>query len=146
MSVYDDTKVCLLCTDDESSMAQLDGIIASKGWKIVAAFSDADALSLLKSRNWEAVVLDGQLFGASYVREFRDWEQQNRINRQRNLYLMIEGFDSSLQTSNSVAPITLPPGFDGAVGKPVKAEEMESLLRLAEEPCKFEAEDFIITD
>jgi CheY-like chemotaxis protein/GAF domain-containing protein len=145
MSVYDDTKVCLLCAD-ESSLAQLDGIITCKGWKIVAASSDADALSLLKSRNWEAVVLDGQLFGASCVREFRDWEQQNRIYRQRNLYLMTTGFDSFLQTSNSVAMITLPPGFDGAVGKPVKAEEIEALLRLAEEPCKFEAEDFIITE
>jgi CheY-like chemotaxis protein/GAF domain-containing protein len=142
MSVHDDTKVCLLCTD-ESSMAQLDGIITCKGWKIVAASSDADALSLLKSRNWEAVVLDGQLFGASCVREFRIWEQQNRIYRQRNLYLMATGFDSFLQTSNSVAMITLPPGFDGAVGKPVKAEEIEALLQLAKEPCKFEAEDFI---
>lgn len=146
MNVYDDTKVCLLCTD-ESSMAQLDGIISCKGWKIVAAFSDADALSLLKSRNWKAVVLDGQLFGASYVCEFRDWEQQNRIYRQQNLYLMSTGFDSSLQTSNSVTLATfLPPGFDGALAKPVKAEEIEALLRLAEEPCEFEAEDFIVTD
>jgi CheY-like chemotaxis protein len=145
MSDYDDTKVCLLCTD-ESSMAQLEGIIASKGWKTVAAFSAADALSQLKCRNWEAVVLDGQLFGASCVRQFRDWEQLNRIRRQRNLYLMSTGFESSLQTSDSVGLVTLPPGFDGAVGKPVKAEEIEAILRLAEEPSTVEAEDIIVTD
>jgi CheY-like chemotaxis protein len=143
LTPYDDQKVCLLVTD-ESNSSRLAGIVVSKGWKSVAA-SDADALSLLKSRNWDAVVLDGGLSAVSCVRQFRDWEQQNRIHRQRNIYLMSTGFNSLLQNWHSVALVQLPPGFDGVVGKPAKTDEVEKLLRKAEEPCTFEAEDIIIT-
>jgi hypothetical protein len=94
-------------------MAQLNGIITCKGWKIVAASSNADALSLLKSRNWEAVVLDGQLFGASCVCRGSGLEQQNRIaaNDLSDDYQ----FDSLLQTPNSVCYGYLAIGFSMAL-------------------------------
>jgi CheY-like chemotaxis protein len=144
MGEFDKRRACLICTD-ESDLGRLREITENQGWKAVVSSTYADALSHLKSRNWDAVVLDGELAVVSFVNQFRDWEEQNRVHRQRNLYLMSTGFELVPNGSDLAALVQVPPGFDGAVGKPANSDMIAALLRKAEDMRVFGAEAIVVS-
>lgn len=137
---------CLIATDVLTQLA-VAGTMKQHGWETGLASSKTQLLDKLRSRNWDAVFLDGDLpdlSAATSLQEFREWESYNRIHRQRNLFLLSAGFESGLQSSNPLSLVELPPGIDGVIGKPAKSKELEAVLKTAKKVPAFKAEDIVI--
>mmetsp|Transcript_23736 Transcript_23736/g.34605 ORF Transcript_23736/g.34605 Transcript_23736/m.34605 type:complete len:962 (-) Transcript_23736:631-3516(-) len=127
--------VCLVADDSKTVAKLLVRVIESRGWKVSMVHNGEDALRLLKMRNWDAVFLDDQmpcLTGMRCVDRFRKWEAQNRVARQNNILLLSANYLASRDADAGLkGSVKYPPGFDGAMGKPVKAEEVSRWLDLA---------------
>ena len=102
-----------------------------------------DALRLMKMRNWDAILLDEELpilETTHCVSRFREWEERNRVNRQRNIVLLSASCVSMVIGSKSM--VQLPFGFDCSLGKPIRIKEFEYIMSQAER-C---ATDFGVRD
>eukprot|EP00980_Cylindrotheca_fusiformis_P004055 scaffold880_cov132-Cylindrotheca_fusiformis.AAC.51 len=134
-SGYDVIRVCLLATAEESSTSTLaDRISRMVGWKAVAVSDGEAALRLLQMRNWDAVLLDDELPGltsSQCISHFREWEQKNRVNKQKNVLQISSSFIPTQMESSS--SMQLPAGFDGALGKPVSFKVLQSFLLQTQE-------------
>ena len=123
-------KVCLIVEEGDGIASVAEKVAEENGWKSVAVHNGESALRLLQMRNWDAVLIDDGLQGLTscmVMEHFREWEKKNRVNRQKNVYLVNSSFiPTSLATSSTVQ---LPSGFDGAIGKPVSAKGFKDFLK-----------------
>jgi CheY-like chemotaxis protein len=108
----------------------VDNVIEAHGWKSLLVHDGEAGLRLLQMRNWDVVLIDDALPGLSscmVMEFFREWETNNRVNRQKHVYQVSSSFiPSHLDTSST---ILLPSGFNGALGKPVSASILKQLLQ-----------------
>jgi CheY-like chemotaxis protein/signal transduction histidine kinase len=125
---------CLIAAEEETSdTLSAEKAAENKGWKTVVVHSGEDALRLLKMRNWDAVLLDENLpmLGSSQcIARFREWEEKNRVTRQRNVLLASPSRVSFACGSKSM--VQLPFGFNRSLGKPVRVKELEDIFGQAE--------------
>lgn len=125
--------VCLIAEDSSAAVnVSMKNDIERAGWQAVYVNDGEDALRLLKMRNWDVVLLDeemSRLNGARCVARFREWERENRVARQHQVYLMSSNYvplpDGAITTAS------FPTGFDGALGKPVLRRDLHTVLDLA---------------
>lgn len=120
------TKSCLMATARDESASTAKKMI-SAGWQITIADDGLRALESLKSRNWDAVILDDhlpRLTGNECVEEFRAWESQNRVNRQDNLFIVC----TDVVLANTETKMMAPAGFDGAVDSRMSWSQLESMM------------------
>lgn len=118
--------VCLVASLDFGD--RIANIFDSNGWKCEVVRDCGGAMKSLKSRNWDAVLLDESLLPTSASHctgEFRQWESGNRVNRQNNLFLLC-----SMCATNSDESVVVqaPPGFDGAICRLLRWDEFETLV------------------
>ena len=82
-------KACLLfCLPfPSSSILILQHCMISHGWDTTFVSRDNEALKSLQTRNWDAVLIQDNI-PMSFIASFRSWELANRVNRQRNVFLV----------------------------------------------------------
>jgi CheY-like chemotaxis protein len=118
--------VCLIASLDFGD--SIANIFESNGWKCEVVRDCGGAMKHLKMRNWDAVLLDEDLLPTSAshcTTEFRRWEAGNRVNRQKNLFILC----SMCATDNDESVVVqAPSGFDGAISKRLCWDAFESLL------------------
>jgi CheY-like chemotaxis protein/signal transduction histidine kinase len=105
-------------------------VLESNGWKVVVVHDGKDALRLLQMRNWDVVLLDDDIPSLPSIRcmaEFREWEAKNRVNEQRNVFLVCDGDIPDPGDSSSV--VQPPCGFNGVLRKPVVWNELNYLIQ-----------------
>lgn len=123
--------VCLVASDLPSTQPNpLKQELQSHGWKVVAVNDGTDCLRLLQMRNWDVVLIEDelpQLPGASCILAFREWEGKNRVNRQRNVFLVCEGDIPS--PVNKLSLVQPPEGCNGVLGRPVPWKDLQFLLQ-----------------
>jgi CheY-like chemotaxis protein len=123
--------VCLVGIDKakEQTRKAIEEAISKQGWQAAIVHDGEEALRMMRMRNWDMVILDEDLpmlQCSECVSKFREWEDKNRICRQRNIALLnASGFST---TAGSESSIQLPPGFDLALAKPVRPHEIEYLM------------------
>ena len=121
------TPLCLVAEDSQSIRQTMVKCISMNGWRSILVNNGEDALELMKKRSYDAVFLDdnmAKMSGTTCVHEFREWEAKNRVARQRCVYLISGSYTPKKHS-------ILPPGFDGAIGKPIKSQELSDLLDAA---------------
>jgi CheY-like chemotaxis protein/signal transduction histidine kinase len=122
-------KVCLIVEEGSAISSVAEKVVEENGWKSIVVHNGESALRLLQMRNWDAVLIDDELPGLTscmVMEHFREWENKNRVNRQKNVFQVNSSFiPSHLETSSSVQ---LPPGFDGAFGKPLSTKTLKQFL------------------
>jgi CheY-like chemotaxis protein len=130
----DDTEpsgpVCLIGEDSSNVSKTMAKIIESKLWNTVVVNDGEDVLRLLKMRNWDAVFLGEEMHrldGIRVIERFREWENENRVARQRNVFLISASLVPTPDPGGSVSA-AYPAGFDGALGKPVLPVDVVKLL------------------
>ena len=126
--------VCLMAADKPSRRSnQVLLKMEQNGWKVVLVNDGNEALRLLKMRNWDAVLIEDELpllVGAACMENFREWEEHNRINKQRNTFLVCnETIPSPSDTSAIIQP---PTGFDYSVNRPLVWADLDFLLNKSE--------------
>jgi DNA-binding response OmpR family regulator len=119
--------VCLVASSDfKDSMAK---VFESNGWTCAIARDCGSAMKLLKMRNWDAVLLDEGLLPTSAsncAREFRQWEAENRVNRQNNMFMLCSMCETS---SDGSVVVQAPWGFDGALSRQMCWNDFETLVQ-----------------
>jgi len=137
-------EACLIATD-ASMEHTVTNTVEESGWMPVTASSKSELLDKLRSRNWDAVLLDGDVPDFSTcVQEFREWESCNRVRKQRNLFMLSSGFDDIAPSALSL--LELPSGVDGVIGKPTTSLEVKKMLksaRCAGDSLSFTADDIV---
>jgi CheY-like chemotaxis protein len=123
--------VCLIATDRPSKTpSEALTSLEAQGWEVVVVCDGIDALRLLQTRNWNAVLIDEDLpllSGRGCISKFRDWETQNRVNRQQNIFIVVDlDIPSPLDGTSLVQP---PYGFDFVLRKPVMWNDMKHFLQ-----------------
>lgn len=116
-------KDCLVITKD-GSLITMRNTSSEIGWRLFISSRPDDTLDLLKARNWKAVLVDPTFTAVdvlSLVDTFRDWENGNRVRKQKNFFIVGEGIADGTrrQICNKV---------DGFASKPRNIEELERLL------------------
>jgi CheY-like chemotaxis protein/signal transduction histidine kinase len=128
-------RCCLIAADNTTSdIAAIERAAKKKGWKPVVVHNGEDALRLLKIRNWDVVLLDEELpvlASSQCIFRFREWEEKNRVTRQKNVVLVSTSVVDNACGSESV--VQLPFGFDAALAKPIRATQLDNVLLLAEQ-------------
>lgn len=118
-----DQPICLLVEDSTSIAKAMVNCIKRQNWQVFLVQDGKSALELLKSRTWDAILMDDQLpniSGSSCVAKFREWEEENHMPRQKNLFLC-----SADVHHDDVLPVQ---GFDGYLYKPVQMPKLISIL------------------
>ena len=123
--------VCLVGIDreKEETAKSIEACISKNGWKAAIVHDGEEALKLMRMRNWDLVILDEDLptlQSTECVAKFREWEDKNRVCRQRNIVLLNASGLST--TSRTESLIQLPHGFDLSLAKPVRPCELEYLM------------------
>jgi CheY-like chemotaxis protein len=98
--------ICLVGEDTSSVIKSMAMIMESKLWNPVFVKDGEDALRLLKMRRWDAVFLDDEmplLNGIRVVERFRQWENEHRVARQKNVFLISESIVPTPTPGNSVS-------------------------------------------
>ena len=116
------TKSVLLIDDMLSILLQLTRIMQKAKIKVTTARSGEDALEILYRESFSVVFCDIHmpgLTGLEVVRQFRDWEKNNRRYRQR-MYALT----GDIHKDESY----LAAGFDGTVSKNSNKEEILSFV------------------
>lgn len=125
-------KVCLIVEEGMIISDIVKKVADENGWKSTVVHNGETALRLLQMRNWDAVLLDEELPGMTscqVIEFFRDWENKNRVNRQKNVFQVNSSFiPLGLESSLSSSSIQLPSGFDGALGKPLSSKVLKDFL------------------
>jgi CheY-like chemotaxis protein len=123
-------RVCLVATDRPTKLSnEIVPRLESNNWQVVVVHSGSDALRLLKMRNWDLILMDDFLPetpGDMCVAQFRSWEADSRVNRQKNVFLVTE-FDVPAPYDKT-AIVQPPNGFDGVVHKPIAWRDIKYLL------------------
>ena len=133
-------QVCLIATDRPTQQPH-DVLrkLEFNGWKAVVVHDGQEALRLLRMRNWNAVLIDDDLpmiSGAKCMIDFRQWEERNRVNRQKNVFFVCSyPVPSPFEESSVVQP---PFGFDGVLGKPVSWDDMQCLVQKKKDASNME--------
>ena len=81
--------MCLIA--EPASNIVMKDAVERLGWHAVHVHDGEDALRLMKMRNWDAVFVENEISrlpGTGCVARFRDWEGENRIARQNNVFLL----------------------------------------------------------
>lgn len=124
---------CLIAVAKATAATDLvEKAAGEKGWKTVVVRNGEDALRLMKMRNWDVILLDEELpvlATTQCVARFRAWEDNNRVNRQRNVVLLSASCVSMVIGSKSM--VQLPFGFDCSLGKPIRTNEFEYIMTQA---------------
>mmetsp|Transcript_3155 Transcript_3155/g.7199 ORF Transcript_3155/g.7199 Transcript_3155/m.7199 type:complete len:889 (-) Transcript_3155:1880-4546(-) len=108
-------------TSENEHVKLMQEVIKSTGWQTATASNDGEAITWLKMRTWDLVLVD-EAFDA-LIREFRDWESKKRSTRQNQMIMMSEN------TRDQIEPNTKhPPGFDAATAKPMCLNALKRLL------------------
>jgi CheY-like chemotaxis protein len=125
---------CLLATNQpEHWICAATAGVESYGWKVTVVHDSALILGMLQSRNWEAVLIEGDLGGLdaepkeSCVTQFRSWERQNRINLQKNVCWLTELDVPSCPDPESCI-VLAPQGYDRVLRKPVRWDDLKLIL------------------
>lgn len=139
-------KVCLIATADRSNCERLQNIALKRGWNSVISHCGTDTLELLKRRNWGAALVDSDLpglCGLSCISHFREWEKNNRVNRQNNVLLLSNGLEKLKK--DSMMLVQLPEGVDGALSKVLTEEDLDDTLKNIDgQQYAFEARDIVL--
>jgi CheY-like chemotaxis protein len=119
---------CLIATDRPTRTSnQVLMKLEAQGWKVVIVNDGANALRMLQTRNWDAVLMDSDLpDGLSSMEEFRTWEHDNRVNRQKNTFYVSVADIPSPADATSI--VQAPSGFDYVLHKPVVWKDLKYLL------------------
>jgi len=118
------TRVCLIAESSEAVVKGLIQCAETLGWRSSVVTDGEDALRLLKMRVWDAVFINETIYpltGSSCVTRFREWEVKNRVLRQKNVYFLREVLGPS-------DIVSIPHGFDGALGKPINMQLFSNIL------------------
>ena len=118
--------------------------IEKRGGKVVVVSDGETALKFLQMRNWDGVLMDDDLPGlpsSRCITTFRDWEKSHRVNRQKNIVQMSSCFIPSLLDRSS--QMQLPPGFDGAMGKPLTTASVIAFLDKIQQSSTCGSEDIV---
>lgn len=143
MSVLSDSETgpfCLIAEASKNISILMSKAAESKGWKAVVVEDGNDALLLLKSRNWNSVFIGDDLptlAGTRCIEQFRNWEKDNRIAKQKNVVLICNyciAPPTTLDFGGSCA--VFPNGFDGAMSTPIVLKDFYSWLDLATANCE----------
>jgi CheY-like chemotaxis protein/signal transduction histidine kinase len=122
--------VCLIATDTPTvKSSNVLTNLEANGWKVIVIHDGNDALRLLQMRNWDAVLIDDDLpvlTGTPCVTKFREWEQNNRVNKQKNVCLVCDGDIPSPDDKASV--IQPPAGIDGVLRNPVQWKDLNYFI------------------
>lgn len=122
--------VCLIATDTPTvKSSDVLHQLESNGWKVIVIHDGNDALRLLQMRNWDAILIDDDLpviAGTPCVTKFREWEQNNRVNKQKNVCLVCDGDIPSPDDKASV--IQPPAGIDGILRNPVQWKDLSYFI------------------
>eukprot|EP00934_Nitzschia_sp_Nitz4_P002477 Nitzschia sp. Nitz4//scaffold165_size50357//46879//49788//NITZ4_007027-RA/size50357-processed-gene-0.54-mRNA-1//1//CDS//3329538150//2467//frame0 len=117
-----------------TNTSALESVATRRGWKVAFAYSGEEAMRLMKLRNWDAIFLDEELPvlpPLQCVARFREWEEQNRVSRQRYITLLSAGC-SPMSSESKKSVVQLPRGFDASLGKPIRAVDLTTLMTRAE--------------
>lgn len=131
---------CLIAEASKNVSLVMSKAAESKGWIAVVVEDGKDALSLLKSRNWNSVFISDDLptlAGTHCIEEFRQWEKDNRVAKQKNVVLVCNycvAPPSSISIGRSCA--VFPNGFDGALSTPVDLKDFHHWLDMASDNCE----------
>jgi CheY-like chemotaxis protein len=79
---------------EEEHIKLLEETIKSWGWQSATAGTDGDALTWLKMRMWDLVLVD-EAFAPAIV-SFREWESKKRKKHQRRVNLMTDVVDATM--------------------------------------------------
>ena len=123
--------VCLIATDTPTMESNTIAItLESNGWQVVIVHDGQEVLRLLQIRNWDAVLIDDKLPmipGTLCITGFREWEQINRVNKQKNMLLVVEG---DIPSPDDKASVIQPPhGVDGVLRNPVQWKDLEVYVK-----------------
>jgi CheY-like chemotaxis protein len=123
-------RVCLIASASLLCYtSQLAPLLEANGFKIMFANNGIEARGLLQLRNWDVVLIDDdlpKLSGAACVKTFRRWEQQNRVNGQKNIFFVCDGNIPS--PSDKTSLVQPPDGFNGVLRKPVPWDDLQYLI------------------
>jgi len=108
-------RVCLVIETNATVSKIAKEALENIGWNVASANSIQNAISLLKMRNWDVVLVDDDPICYRCVTMFREWELLHRVNRQKNIILISANFDPMQDASSSLFQV--PTGFDGALPK-----------------------------
>lgn len=122
--------VCLMASDTPTLQSNISiALLEAMGWGVVVINDGAAALRLLQMRNWDVVLIDDDISdvnGQSCVAAFREWEDMNRINVQKNVFLVCDG---DIPSPRDVSSVVQPPsGCNGVLRKPVPWEDLSFVL------------------
>jgi CheY-like chemotaxis protein len=125
--------VCLMAADKPSRRTnEMLLKMERDNWKVVVVNDGNEALRLLKMRNWDAVLLEDDLpvmDGAACIEAFREWEEENRVNRQCNTILVCS---EQIPAPSDISALVQPPtGFDSVLARPLVYTDMEYLLNIS---------------
>lgn len=123
--------VCLMATDKPSRRSnQVLLTLERDGWKVVVVNDGKEAIRLLKMRNWDAVLVEDDLplmTGAACMEAFREWEEESRVNKQRNTFLVCS---EKIPSPTDITAIVQPPtGFDSVLNRPLVWKDLDFLLK-----------------
>jgi CheY-like chemotaxis protein len=103
--------------------------LEQNGWKTCTAVNSQDALELLKSRNWGAVLVDDKILpsATACIDSFRQWESETRVNSQKNIF-MLSSCDFGCLGPSDRRSLIPPSGFQGVLNMPVPWDTFEHLV------------------
>mmetsp|Transcript_46602 Transcript_46602/g.54469 ORF Transcript_46602/g.54469 Transcript_46602/m.54469 type:complete len:177 (-) Transcript_46602:185-715(-) len=116
---FDNLLVCLISDGSKSVARKLARAVEQNGWRPSVGHNGEAALRLLRMQHWNAVFLDKQmplLSEMSCMSCFREWENQNRVTVQNNVYFVSRKYVCDASQGYKIYPT----GFSGSLGKPVK--------------------------
>lgn len=126
-----DRPTCLLAERSRPDREALAERLESRGLSVCPVAQGEDALRMLKTRNWDVVLVDDRvpvLSAVSCVTRFREWEASHRVVRQNHVYLL-HSCEGPRRCRASTTEHSLPPtGFDGTLTKPVNLKRLHRLL------------------
>ena len=137
-SVFDERETLMYCLvvtiqDTESINGAVQDIMMRSDWMCEIVHSCADTTAMLQSRIWDAVLFDYCIdrgAGVACIEEFRQWEKDNRITRQNNVFLLCPVLKPCYQKlTGTTSPVILT-GFDGAMSLPAKYDEFQRQISL----------------
>ncbi|KAL3914936.1 MAG: hypothetical protein SGILL_005878 [Bacillariaceae sp.] len=106
---------------DEEHIKLMQDVIKSLGWQSTTASTEGEALTWLKMRMWDLVLVDDAF--APSIATFREWEAKRRKTAQHRITLMTETVDATM------ARQTQPPnGMNALTGKPMCLSALDKLI------------------
>ncbi|GKY98584.1 hypothetical protein MPSEU_000815200 [Mayamaea pseudoterrestris] len=124
-------RVCLVAMDRPTATAvEAFRELEQVHWKVVTVHDGDDAFRLLQMRIWDLVLIDDDLEGlggTQSIVQFRQWEHEHRLGRQRNLVLVSDVDIPS--PFDKYAFVQAPSGFNSVIGKPIAWGDIKYLLK-----------------